>query len=258
MQNNWKNRVKNTFEDRKIIPTQEFWNQLENQLDSHYVKKKKQKFMYYIAASFMVSLLSMAIFCNKGFFDEDTQAEEYAIANKNSESLKNNATKDFQLHKTQKDSFKTEYTNSITSEKHYQINNVDFVTRKEPFKDDKSKKILKDEISSSSKTYVDEVLGDFSADKIFLALQEESIFEQRVDSIFQAMYFTNITPDELLLVASSEAKLNKYIEENLDAEKILSDIEKSYFRYKVRLFFDKVNDEYDKLKIALHSMKRDD
>ncbi|MFK8302363.1 hypothetical protein ACI75Y_05585 [Capnocytophaga stomatis] len=256
MQNDWKNNIKDTFENREIEATPELWNQLESQLDNHYTRNKNRKQSHYIVLSVAASFLTTIILYNQHFFNQKNSTKGYVIVKNNSESLKRNPAEDFQFKNIQENTSETVIENSIALEKNYVKNNKYVVNEEEPPNRDKLKEISEDEIISDSEKYVDEVLGDFSSENIFLALQEDVLFEQRVDSIFQAMYFTNINPDELLLVASSEAKLNKYIEENLDTEKILSDIEKSDFKYRARLFFDRVNDEYDKLRIAFHHMKK--
>ncbi|GET46126.1 hypothetical protein [Capnocytophaga felis] len=256
MQNDWKNNIKDTFENREIEATPELWNQLESQLDNHYTRNKNRKQSHYIVLSVAASFLTTIILYNQHFFNQKNPTEGYVIVKNNPESLKRNPAEDFQLKNIQEKISGTDTANVIALKKSYINNNRYIIKEKESSNQNTLKEMPEDEIISDSQKYVDEVLGDFSSDKILLALQEDVLFEQRVDSIFQAMYFTNINPDELLLVASSEAKLNEYIEENLDTEKILSDIEKSDFKYRARLFFDRVNDEYDKLRIAFHQMKK--
>ncbi|GIJ94804.1 hypothetical protein CAPN002_20220 [Capnocytophaga stomatis] len=256
MQNDWKNNIKDTFENREIEATPELWNQLESQLDNHYTRNKNRKQSHYIVLSVAASFLTTIILYNQHFFNQKNSTKGYVIVKNNSESLKRNPAEDFQFKNIQENTFGTDTANVIALKKSYINNNRYIIKEKESSNQNTLKEMPEDEIISDSQKYVDEILGDFSSENIFLALQEDVLFEQRVDSIFQAMYFTNINPDELLLVASSEAKLNKYIEENLDTEKILSDIEKSDFKYRARLFFDRVNDEYDKLRIAFHHMKK--
>ena len=47
-----------------------------------------------------------------------------------------------------------------------------------------------------------------------------------------------------------EAKMEQYVENKLNREGKLSETEKNSFKERVYSFFEKISDEYDKLKVA--------
>lgn len=256
MEGEWKNNVKNTFENRKITPTKEIWNELETKLDKQHTKYKRKRQLYYAAASIVTLFLGVGIFCSQDFFRRKEALKELSVVINNSEYKKYIPAENIQLKNIQKRSSGRDTASLLTPKKDYINPNMISVYKKEIPKENKIKEEAENGASFEVENYVENILEDLSSDKIFIALQEELLFEQRVDSIFQAMYFKNINPNELLLIASTEAMLDNYIEKNLDNENMLSDDERSDFKQRARIFFEKVNDEYDKLKIAFHQIKK--
>lgn len=98
--------------------------------------------------------------------------------------------------------------------------------------------------------YVDDAFQGISSDEIIAQVQKEAELERRIDSIYNSMAFSDISVDELLLIASAEIKIDQYVESQSDTKKMLSDVEKLNLKERIHLFFDKVSNEYDKLKIA--------
>lgn len=98
--------------------------------------------------------------------------------------------------------------------------------------------------------YVDDAFQGISSDEIIAQVQKEVELERRIDSIYNSMAFSDISVDELLLIASAEIKIDQYVESQSDTKKMLSDVEKLNLKERIHLFFDKVSNEYDKLKIA--------
>lgn len=256
MERNWKNNVKNTFENRKIIPTKEIWNELETQLDKQHTKYRRKRQLYYAAASIIMLFLGIGMFCSQDFFRRKRASEEFSVVISNSEYKKYIPAENIQLQNIQKRSSGKDTANLLIIKKDYVNPNTIFVNKKEASVENILKEEVKKETSFEVENYIENILEDLSSDNIVMTLQEELLFEQRVDSIFQAMYFTNINPNELLLVASTEAMLDNYIEKSLDSENMLSDDERSDFKQRARIFFEKINDEYDKLKIAFHQIKK--
>ena len=98
--------------------------------------------------------------------------------------------------------------------------------------------------------YVEEIFKDISVEKIMTQVEREIELEQRIETIYNAMGFREISVEELLQIASVEAKMEQYVENKLNREGKLSETEKNSFKERVYSFFEKISDQYDKLKVA--------
>lgn len=238
MQNNWKNSIKNAFKHREIEPQRDLWSELEKQLDQHEVKPLKKKRLLYFAAASITVLIGLGTFVFH-YFGQTNISENKVITNisKPQENSQTNLLIQ-----------EVDTMNLISKEKIV-------VAKEKPEQSVKSneKKIIAEQslnIDKEVDKYVDDAFQGISSDEIIAQVQKEAELERRIDSIYNSMAFSDISVDELLLIASAEIKIDQYVESQSDTKKMLSDVEKLNLKERIHLFFDKVSNEYDKLKIA--------
>lgn len=235
MQNNWRNIVKERFKNRKIEPKHNLWKELEKQLDQHNTKPTRRIRSSYLVVASMVLLIGVSVFVFRQVSQRSTPHS--AIVHRF------DSEQEVQLFSKTKDS----------------IQSIDVITPA------KQKELPVEEVKCSSNTkgvlhqtksasevdkYVEEIFKDISVEKIMTQVEREIELEQRIETIYNAMGFREISVEELLQIASVEAKMEQYVENKLNREGKLSETEKNSFKERVYSFFEKISDEYDKLKVA--------
>ncbi|WP_392419443.1 hypothetical protein ACF3OE_06800 [Capnocytophaga canis] len=230
MENHLKKNIKETFKNRTITPKRDLWSELEQQLDQQQASTMR-KTRYYALAGCLTILIAVGLWFMKPF------SENQIIEN---QIVKSGIKSENEI-KNQPENLKETF--DVISQKAIVIQDSN--------SSKKTNSSIKNQRDKELDAYIDEVLSDVSADKMIALLNQDVSFESKVDSIYQAMNFQNISAEELLLIASTEINIDQYVESKINVDTMLQESDKETFKDRIKQFFDKVSTEYDKLKYAL-------
>ncbi|MFJ1322948.1 hypothetical protein ACILDT_08045 [Capnocytophaga canis] len=230
MENHLKKNIKETFKNRTITPKRDLWSELEQQLDQQQASTMR-KTRYYALAGCLTILIAVGLWFMKPFSENQI--------------IKNQIVK-----------LRVKSENEIKNQPENLKETFDVISQKAIVIQDsnsskKTNSSIKNQRDKELDAYIDEVLSDVSADKMIALLNQDVSFESKVDSIYQAMNFQNISAEELLLIASTEINIDQYVESKINVDTMLQESDKETFKDRIKQFFDKVSTEYDKLKYAL-------
>ncbi|WP_172917991.1 hypothetical protein [Capnocytophaga canis] len=230
MENHLKKNIKETFKNRTITPKRDLWSELEQQLDQQQASTMR-KTRYYALAGCLTILIAVGLWFMKPFSENQI--------------IKNQIVK-----------LRVKSENEIKNQPENLKETFDVIPQKAIVIQDsnsskKTNSSIKNQRDKELDAYIDEVLSDVSADKMIALLNQDVSFESKVDSIYQAMNFQNISAEELLLIASTEINIDQYVESKINVDTMLQESDKETFKDRIKQFFDKVSTEYDKLKYAL-------
>ncbi|CEN52967.1 hypothetical protein [Capnocytophaga canis] len=230
MENHLKKNIKETFKNRTITPKRDLWSELEQQLDQQQASTMR-KTRYYALAGCLTILIAVGLWFMKPFSENQIIENQIVKLRVKSENEIKNQPENL------KETF------DVMSQKAIVIQDSN--------SSKKTNSSIKNQRDKELDAYIDEVLSDVSADKMIALLNQDVSFESKVDSIYQAMNFQNISAEELLLIASTEINIDQYVESKINVDTMLQESDKETFKDRIKQFFDKVSTEYDKLKYAL-------
>lgn len=236
----WKNKIKNLFQTREIPPERDLWAALEAQLDQKEAKAVRPKayfriWHYAVAASV---LLAVAI----GVFYERISlptAQQPPITTVATEDKTPNATLDT--------------TPNVVAPA--------LVVVPQPTAPTVADKVVNTTIAPQKKSdqaldeEVEALLADVSTEALLAEVmqqveKEQHLFKTREEQrALQGL--KNLSPQELLLMATTEEMLDNYVAANYPTDKLLSEVERDLMKEKVQRFLNKIVAQWNEMRYAL-------
>ena len=236
----WKNKIKNLFQTREIPPERDLWAALEAQLDQKEAKAVRPKayfriWHYAVAASV---LLAVAI----GVFYERISlptAQQPPITTVATEDKTPNATLDTTPNVVAPAPVVVPQPTAPTVAD--KVVNTTIAPQK------KSDKALDEEVEA--------LLADVSTEALLAEVmqqveKEQHLFKTREEQrALQGL--KNLSPQELLLMATTEEMLDNYVAANYPTDKLLSEVERDLMKEKVQRFLNKIVAQWNEMRYAL-------
>ncbi|WP_315020023.1 hypothetical protein [Capnocytophaga leadbetteri] len=233
----WKNKIKNLFQTREIPPERDLWAALEAQLDQREAKAVRPKayfriWHYAVAASV---LLAVAI----GVFYERISlptAQQPPITTVATEDKAPNATLD-----TTPNVVAPAPAVVLPPTVADKVANTTIVPQK------KSDQALDEE--------VDALLADVSTEallaEVIQQLEKEQLVAKSREEQRALQGLKSLSPQELLLMATTEEMLDNYVDNNYPTDKLLSEAERDLMKERVQKFLNKIVAQWNNVKYAL-------
>ena len=221
----WKDKLQRLFNYRRIEPSANVWDQLEKQLAAHeatQITKSKRHIWYYTAAASLLLILGTTYLLK----------QEGITANSNTFAIA--VVKPMQV---SNDGLQAELPKSITV-----------------------KPIIKQTIPNAKPVNsvdkeVDSLLSDITTDELLATVMkniEADMYAQaNATEVILLKDLEKISANDLLLMASTEISLEKYVESQYNADKILSETEVEIFKDRVQRLLDKIVSKFNEAKLAL-------
>jgi hypothetical protein len=236
----WKNKIKNLFQTREIPPERDLWAALEAQLDQKEAKAVRPKayfriWHYAVAASV---LLAVAI----GVFYERISlptAQQPPITTVATEDKMPNATLDTTPNVVVPAPVVVPPPTAPTVAD--KVANTTIVPQK------KSDQALEEE--------VDALLADVSTEallaEVIQQLEKEQLAAKSREEQRALQGLKKLSPQELLLMATTEEMLDNYVDNNYPTDKLLSEAERDLMKERVQKFLNKIVAQWNNVKYAL-------
>ena len=221
----WKDKLQRLFNYRRIEPSANVWDQLEKQLAAHeatQITKSKRHIWYYTAAASLLLILGTTYLLK----------QEGITANSNTSAIA--VVKPMQV---SNDGLQAELPKSITV-----------------------KPIIKQTIPNAKPVNsvdkeVDSLLSDITTDELLATvmknIEADMYAEANATEVILLKDLEKISANDLLLMASTEISLEKYVESQYNADKILSETELEIFKDRVQRLLDKIVSKFNEAKLAL-------
>ena len=236
----WKNKIKNLFQTREIPPERDLWAALEAQLDQREAKAVRPKayfriWHYAVAASV---LLAVAV----GVF-----YERIGLPTAQQPPITTVATED----KTPNTPLDT--TPNVVAPAP--------VVVPQPTAPTVADKVANTTIATAKKSdqaldeEVDALLADVSTEALLAEViqqleKEQHLFKTREEQrALQGL--KSLSPQELLLMATTEEMLDNYVDNNYPTDKLLSEAERDLMKERVQKFLNKIVAQWNNVKYAL-------
>ena len=236
----WKNKIKNLFQTPEIPPERDLWAALEAQLDQKEAKAVRPKayfriWHYAVAASV---LLAVAI----GVFYERISlptAQQPPITTVATEDKMPNATLDTTPNVVVPAPVVVPPPTAPTVAD--KVANTTIVPQK------KSDQALEEE--------VDALLADVSTEallaEVIQQLEKEQLAAKSREEQRALQGLKKLSPQELLLMATTEEMLDNYVDNNYPTDKLLSEAERDLMKERVQKFLNKIVAQWNNVKYAL-------
>jgi len=236
----WKNKIKNLFQTREIPPERDLWATLEAQLDQREAKAVRPKayfriWHYAVAASV---LLAVAV----GVFYERIglpTAQQNPITTVATEDKMPNATLDTTPNVVAPAPMVVPQPTAPTVAD--KVANTTIATAK------KSDQALDEE--------VDALLADVSTEallaEVIQQLDKEQLAAKSREEQRALQGLKSLSPQELLLMATTEEMLDNYVDNNYPTDKLLSEAERDLMKERVQKFLNKIVAQWNNVKYAL-------
>lgn len=236
----WKNKIKNLFQTREIPPERDLWAALEAQLDQREAKAVRPKayfriWHYAVAASV---LLAVAV----GVFYERIglpTAQEIRTTTVATEDKTPNTPLDTTPNVVAPAPVVVpQPTVPTVADK---VANTTIAPQK------KSDKALDEE--------VDALLADVSTEallaEVIQQLEKEQLAAKSREEQRALQGLKSLSPQELLLMATTEEMLDNYVDNNYPTDKLLSEAERDLMKERVQKFLNKIVAQWNNVKYAL-------
>ena len=236
----WKNKIKNLFQTREIPPERDLWAALEAQLDQRETKAVRPKtyfriWHYAVAASV---LLAVAI----GVF-----YERISLPTAQQPPITTVATED----KTPNTAIDS--TPNIVAPAP--------VVVPQPTAPTVADKVVNTTIATAKKSdqaldeEVDALLADVSTEallaEVIQQLEKEQLAAKSREEQRALQGLKSLSPQELLLMATTEEMLDNYVDNNYPTDKLLSEAERDLMKERVQKFLNKIVAQWNNVKYAL-------
>ena len=236
----WKNKIKNLFQTREIPPERDLWAALEAQLDQRETKAVRPKtyfriWHYAVAASV---LLAVAI----GVF-----YERISLPTAQQPPITTVATED----KTPNTAIDS--TPNIVAPAP--------VVVPQPTAPTVADKVANTTIAPQKKrdqaldAEVDALLADVSTEallaEVIQQLEKEQLAAKSREEQRALQGLKSLSPQELLLMATTEEMLDNYVDNNYPTDKLLSEAERDLMKERVQKFLNKIVAQWNNVKYAL-------
>lgn len=236
----WKNKIKNLFQTREIPPERDLWAALEAQLDQREAKAVRPKayfriWHYAVAASV---LLAVAV----GVFYERISlpaAQQPPITTVATEDKTPNTPLDTTPNVVAPAPVVVPQPTAPTVAD--KVANTTIATAK------KSDQALDEEVEAlladvSTEALLAEVIQQLEKEQLAAKSREEQRALQGLKSL---------SPQELLLMATTEEMLDNYVAANYPTDKLLSEVERDLMKEKVQRFLNKIVAQWNEMRYAL-------
>ena len=236
----WKNKIKNLFQTREIPPERDLWAALEAQLDQKEAKAVRPKayfriWHYAVAASV---LLAVAV----GVF-----YERISLPAAQQNPITTVATED--------------KTPNIPLDTTPNVVAPVPVVVPEPTAPTVADKVANTTIAPQKKSdqaldeEVDALLADVSTEallaEVIQQLEKEQLAAKSREEQRALQGLKSLSPQELLLMATTEEMLDNYVDNNYPTDKLLSEVERDLMKEKVQRFLNKIVAQWNEMRYAL-------
>jgi hypothetical protein len=219
----WKDNLQRLFKYRRITPSANVWAQLDEQLAAHEAAqagKSKRRVWYYAAAASLLLLLGTTYLLKQ----EETSTPSIVLTEPKkapNEGLEKELNKTIVLTPTPK---------------HIQAVHPTKAT----------KNVDKE---------VDSLLSGVNSNELLSTIMKNIVTDMyaQADAAEAALLkdLEKLSTNDLLLMASTEISLEKYVENQYNTDKILSETEVEIFKDRVQNLLDKIVNKFNEAKLAL-------
>lgn len=233
----WKNKIKNLFQTREIPPERDLWAALEAQLDQRETKVVRPKayfrIWHYVVAASVLLAVAIGVFY-----------ERISLPTAQQPAITTVATED----KTPNTAIDT--TPNVVAPAPAVVlppTVADKVANTTIAPAKKSDQALDEE--------VDALLADVSTEALLAEVmqqveKEQHLFKTREEQrALQGL--KSLSPQELLLMATTEEMLDNYVAANYPTDKLLSEVERDLMKEKVQRFLNKIVAQWNEMRYAL-------
>lgn len=236
----WKNKIKNLFQTREIPPERDLWAALEAQLDQREAKAVRPKayfrIWHYVVAASILLAVAVGVFYERIGLPTVQQPPITTVA---TEDKTPNATLDTTPNVVAPAPVVVPQPTAPTVAD--KVVNTTIVPQK------KSDKALDEEVEA--------LLADVSTEALLAEVmqqveKEQHLFKTREEQrALQGL--KNLSPQELLLMATTEEMLDNYVAANYSTDKLLSEVERDLMKEKVQRFLNKIVAQWNEMRYAL-------
>ena len=236
----WKNKIKNLFQTREIPPERDLWAALEAQLDQREAKAVRPKayfrIWHYVVAASILLAVAVGVFYERIGLPTAQQPPITTVA---TEDKTPNAPLDTTPNVVAPASVVVPQPTAPTVAD--KVANTTIAPQK------KRDKALDAE--------VDALLADVSTEALLAEVmqqveKEQHLFKTREEQrALQGL--KNLSPQELLLMATTEEMLDNYVAANYPTDKLLSEVERDLMKEKVQRFLNKIVAQWNEMRYAL-------
>ncbi|GJH39978.1 hypothetical protein RCZ04_05280 [Capnocytophaga sp. HP1101] len=211
----WKDRIQNLFRYRKINPSPALWEQLESQLAAHEAQQsqhKRRRVWYYAIAASLLLCLGIGYVLQQLAVEKEFQPQEaVAVTTEREKVLPADTT----------------FTPTVIAE-----------TPTVPIapKSFTASPALKSPVASPAFfdiNEVDSLFAEYSANAIESRITKE--IEKQMTADLQ-----ELSPEDLALVATTQAQLNQYVTQKYEQDATFNNIERDLLRNRVKLLAGKL------------------
>ena len=233
----WKNKIKNLFQTREIPPERDLWAALEAQLDQKEAKAVRPKtyfrIWHYVVAASVLLAVAIGVFYERISLPTAQQPPITTVA---TEDKTPNAPLD-----TTPNVVAPTPAVVLPPTVADKVANTTIVPQK------KSDQALDEEVEA--------LLADVSTEALLAEVmqqveKEQYLFKTREEQrALQGL--KTLSPQELLLMATTEEMLDNYVDNNYPTDKLLSEAERDLMKERVQKFLNKIVAQWNNVKYAL-------
>ena len=236
----WKNKIKNLFQTREIPPERDLWAALEAQLDQREAKAVRPKtyfriWHYAVAASVLLAV-AIGVFYERISLPTAQQPPITTVATE--DKTPNTAIDSTPNIVAPAPVVVPQPTAPTVADK---VANTTIATAK------KSDQALDEE--------VDALLADVSTEallaEVIQQLEKEQLAAKSREEQRALQGLKSLSPQELLLMATTEEMLDNYVDNNYPTDKLLSEAERDLMKERVQKFLNKIVAQWNNVKYAL-------
>ena len=236
----WKNKIKKLFQTREIPPERDLWAALEAQLDQRETKAVRPKtyfriWHYAVAASVLLAV-AIGVFYERISLPTAQQPPITTVATE--DKTPNTAIDSTPNIVAPAPVVVPQPTAPTVADK---VANTTITTAK------KSDQALDEEVEA--------LLADVSTEALLAEVmqqveKEQHLFKTREEQrALQGL--KSLSPQELLLMATTEEMLDNYVDNNYPTDKLLSEAERDLMKERVQKFLNKIVAQWNNVKYAL-------
>ena len=236
----WKNKIKNLFQTREIPPERDLWAALEAQLDQREAKAVRPKayfriWHYAVAASVLLAV-AIGVFYERISLPTAQQPPITTVATE--DKTPNTAIDSTPNIVAPAPVVVPQPTAPTVADK---VANTTIAPQK------KSDQALDEEVDAllanvSTEALLAEVMQQVEKEQYLFKTREEQRALQGLKSL---------SPQELLLMATTEEMLDNYVDNNYPTDKLLSEAERDLMKERVQKFLNKIVAQWNNVKYAL-------
>jgi hypothetical protein len=221
----WKDNLQRLFKYRRINPSANVWAQLDEQLAAHeatQAHKSKRRVWYYAAAASLLLLLGTTYLLKQ----EETTSPTSTVVVTEPKKVPNEGL--------EKELNKTIVVTSTP--KHIQA-------------------VLPTKATKNVDKEIDSLLSDIKPNELLSNIMKDIVTDMyaQADAAEATLLkdLEKLSTNDLLMMASTEISLEKYVENQYNTDKILSETEVEIFKDRVQNLLDKIVNKFNEAKLAL-------